>query len=247
MTGPTSEDEGLYPDTHWTQVFQARDLERTCGRNALGQLLDRYRHALLRHLQWKFQSSPEQAEDWLHSFVEKRVLEQQLMRHADRERGRFRGFLLSALDRFVWDEMKHAQAQKRRPAQGFVALDGTLEAVIPTTAIGPDPGDVEWARSVLERAIHQTRQWYNSQGSPATWQVFNLARVQPTLAGGDRPSDREIGRQCGLPTEKISNTVNNAARKFRTELRAIVAEYATDETEIEAELRGLIELLRRAG
>jgi DNA-directed RNA polymerase specialized sigma24 family protein len=247
MTGPTSEQGASYPATHWTQVFQARDLDKTCGRNALGQLLSRYQVALLRHLQWRFEATPEQAEDWLQSFVEKKILERQLMHHADRERGRFRNFLLSALDRFVWDEIKHAQAQKRKPAKGFVPLDDSPEAAIATTATSSDPGDVEWARGVLERAIRQTRQWYASGGSSITWEVFKLARVRPMLGGSTRPSDHEISQRCGLPADKISNTVNNAARKFRTELRTIVAEYATSETEIEAELRGLIETLRRAG
>ena len=37
------------------------------------------------------------SEDWLHAFVEKKVLEQHILKTAQKERGRFRTFLLNAL------------------------------------------------------------------------------------------------------------------------------------------------------
>ena len=55
-----------------------------------------YRNALQQHLASEFQVRPEQAEEWLQSVVERKVLEYQLMQHADRDRGRFRTFLLNA-------------------------------------------------------------------------------------------------------------------------------------------------------
>ena len=248
MTNENAERAGYYPTTHWTQIFQARDLDQTCGRNALGDLLTRYRSALLQHLSWKFQAAPEQAEDWLQSFLEKKVLEYRLMEHADKARGRFRTFLLNALDHFAWDELEKQQAQKRKPAEGFGLMEEAENKPVPTaSASGADPGDITWARDVLARAIGQTRKWYEAQGTPGTWEVFYLGRIRPMIEGGERPTDQQIGQQCGLPAEKVSNTITNAMRKFRTELRGVVAEYAADEAEIEEEIRGLIEILRRAG
>jgi DNA-directed RNA polymerase specialized sigma24 family protein len=236
-----------YPTTHWTQIFQARDLDKTCGRTALGALLSRYRGALLQHLAWKFQGAPDRAEDWLQSFVEKKVLEYRLMEHAEKARGRFRTFLLNALDHFVWDEIKRDQARKRQPAAGFAPLEeAENQSPATTLAWGPDPGDVAWARAVVERAVSETRKWYESQGTPGTWQVFYLGRIQPMLGSGERPSDLQIGQQCGIPADKVSNTLTNATRKFRTELRSVVAEYAAEESEIEEEFHSLIEILRKA-
>jgi RNA polymerase sigma-70 factor (ECF subfamily) len=228
-------------------VFRARDLDRTLGRHALGEVLTRYRGPLLRHLEWKFQASPEQAEDWLQSFIAHKVLEYGLLQHADQALGRFRTFLLGALDRFVWDEVAKARAQKRAPAEGFAALEAAEAIPAPTTTGGvPDPGDVAWAREVVARAVEQTRRWYESAGNQQTWEVFRLGRIRPLLEGRERPSDAAIGAQCGLASEKVSNVLNNAARKFRTELQAVVREYASHETEVEAELRGLLEILRKA-
>ena len=238
---------GFYPTTHWTQIFQARDLEKTCGRNALGALLSRYRSALLQHLAWKFRTTPDRAEDWLQSFVEKKVLEYRLMEHAEKARGRFRTFLLNALDHFVWDEFKKDHAQKRQPAQGFAPLEEAHDQAASTTSTEKvDPGDVAWARAVVEQAVSETRKWYESQGTPGTWQAFYLGRIQPMLGVGERPSDQQIGEQCGIAADKVSNVLLNATRKFRTELRAVVGEYAADESEIEEEFRCLIEILRKA-
>jgi hypothetical protein len=66
------------------------------------------------------------------------------------------------------------------------------------------------------------------------------------LGTGERPSDLQIGLQCGIPPDKVSNILLNATRKFRTELRAVVAEYAAEESEIEEEFHSLIEILRKA-
>jgi len=248
MSNENTDRASFYPTTHWTQVFQARDLDKTCGRKALGELLTRYRNALLQHLTWKFQAHPEQAEDWLQSFVEKKVLEYRLMEHADKARGRFRTFLLNALDRFVCDEIKKDQAQKRKPAEGFAPLEEAENKPAPTTSAGGrDPSDIAWAREVVRHAAGQTKNWYESQGTPATWQAFYLGRLQPILEGRERPSDQQIGQQCGMPPEKVSNVLVNAARKFRTELRVVVAEYATEEGEIDEEFQCLIEIMRKAG
>jgi RNA polymerase sigma-70 factor (ECF subfamily) len=248
MIGENAEHRSFYPATHWTQIFQARDLDKTSGRNALGQIVTGYRSALIQHLKWKFQASPEQTEDWLQGFLEKKVLECRLMQHADKARGRFRNFLLNALDHFVLDEIERDNAQKRRPAKGFVPLETKMDNMPAAAATGEcDPGDVAWARDVLTEAVTRTRSWYEHEGNPRTWQAFFLGRVQPMLEGSQRPSDQEIGRHCELPPEKVSDIMNNAARKLRTELRTIVAEYAGDHAEIEEELRNLVQILRKAG
>lgn len=217
------------------------------GRNALGDLLTSYRGALLRHLTWKFQASSHQAEDWLQSFVEQKVLEYKLMQHADKARGRFRNFLLNAVDHFVWDEIAKDRAQKRRPTEGFALFEeAENKAVSSTSNAWVDPGDVAWARTVIERATNQTKKWYESQETPEAWQVFLLARVQPMLGTGERPSDQQIAQQCGIPSENVSNILTNVTRKFRTELRAVVSEYADSKDEVKEEFRCLIEVLKRA-
>ena len=182
----------------------------------------------------------------MQSFIEHKVLEYGLLQFADQARGRFRTFLLSALDRFVWDEVAKAQAKKRAPLEGFASLEAAEGVANPTTmgAI-PDPGDVAWALEVVTRAVDQTQRWYESLGNHQTWEVFRLGRIRPLL-GSERPSDALIGAQCGLAAEKVSNVLNNAARKFRTELQAVVREYASHEAEVEAELRGFLEILRKA-
>ena len=67
-----------------------------------------------------------------------------------------------------------------------------------------------------------------------------------SVAECQRLSDQEIGLRCDLPPDKVSNVINNAARKFRTELRGVIAEYAAGQGEIEEELRDLIQILRNS-
>ena len=69
--------------------------------------------------------APHDAQDLTQEFFA-RLLAGAYLERADREKGRFRTFLLTALRRFMVNEWERARAQKRGGGQQPVPLDGEL-------------------------------------------------------------------------------------------------------------------------
>ena len=69
----------------------------------------------------------EDAEDLTQEFFA-RLLENHFFDVADKERGRFRSFLLTALQRFMADEWQKTQAQKRGGGKTLLALSDDTPA-----------------------------------------------------------------------------------------------------------------------
>ena len=111
------------PSTHWSEIASASHTRQQKGREALDRLLTRYQAALLAHISFKFRATQDAAQDLLQSFVAEKILENELLERANPARGRFRTFLLNALDRFVISQQRKERAQKRAPEAGFVPLD----------------------------------------------------------------------------------------------------------------------------
>lgn len=97
---------GDFPRTKsiWGYVDQLHDSAK--AQQALQELLRRYCPPLKAHLVVRKRMKPEQADDLLQDFVADKVLRLKLIEHADLTKGRFRSFLLTALDRYFIDQMR---------------------------------------------------------------------------------------------------------------------------------------------
>src|SRR5688500_10162288 len=125
-------------------------------REALGVLLTRYLPALRAHL-LRRRIAPDRADDLLQSFVADKVIGSDLLAAADRQRGRFRALLVTALNNYAANQLRHDRAERRAPKDGaVVSLDPSLhqESCPPDDC---DPFDVEWAREVIAEALRRTK------------------------------------------------------------------------------------------
>ncbi len=242
-----SRDTPGYPSTHWSLIFQATLPEQQAGEGALHRLLARYYAPLLAHVEFRFRLPCEAAEDLLQGFIFRNVLARQCLGRADRARGRFRTFLLNVLDNYVKDELRARDCARRRPAGGWVALDEAPEAGERHPAPnGSDPFDREWALTVLAEAEAETRRFYESKDRRDTWGAFHDAVLAPLKDGVARPGDEEIARRHGFESARqASNAIITAKRQFGKILRDVVARYAENNADVDAELRELMAVLSR--
>src|SRR3954451_9800212 len=104
-----------FPSTDWG-IISAVGRTGPGRRVALGELLVRYLPVLASYLQVRWRISPDRADDLLQGFVAAKVLEQDLVARADRNKGRFRDLLVTTLDRYVVSEFRKAAAGQ--PASG---------------------------------------------------------------------------------------------------------------------------------
>lgn len=248
MSATRAEGPAYYPTTHWSQIFLASQDGQVAGQGALDRLLRQYERPLLAHLRSRFAADHEQTQDLFQEFVAKKVLRKSLLKHADRERGRFRTFLLNSLDNFVIQEHRWAERARRSPSGGFVSIDD-LDGAEPAMASAPkaDSGDYAWAVEVIAEAQRRTKAFYEAKGHANSWAAFEEGYSQPIVDGTRAPSKAALARRLGFKSAKaVSNAITTVRRMFGKNVRAVVREYETVENgAIEGEIRDLKAILAR--
>ena len=184
--------------------------------------------------------SPEQAEDRTQSFFAF-VLEGNVISRADRQRGRFRSFLLKSLQNFLMTEQRHDDAQKRggdRVIQSFDVTQAESRYVHePITHETPERlFDRQWALTVLQTTLDKLRAEYR-----AVSRGDLCESLEPHLHGDEnRLPYVELATRFGLSEEAIKSAAHRMRRRYRELLRAEVAETLTDPSEVDDELRSLM-------
>lgn len=234
-----------FPTTRWTMVYSAGGGagDAATAHQALSQLLMRYSPALRAHLRFCRGLNPQDAEDLLQEFIAGHVLEQNLLARADRERGRFRTFLLVALDHHLSKQIRYRSAAKRSPGSaGHVQIE---QQQIPDA--GPRPSDVfdvAWAREVIREALERMRAECEASSRPDLWALFHGRVVAPAYDGVEGLPYEQIMARFGFRTlVQATNALVTAKRLFARMLRAVVAEYAEDTREVDDELLCLRQIL----
>jgi len=187
--------------------------------------------------------SPDDAQDRTQSFFA-RLLEKDFLPRASPERGRFRSFLLKALQNFLADEHDRATARKRGADQPLIsldALDGEARyALEPADEVSPDKlFERRWAMTVLEEAWTRLEAEYVSEGKVDLFRElrrFNSAQQSA-------PSYAEAAAHLGLPENTVKSLVHRMRRRYRTLLRAEIAQTVADPAEIDEEIRYLLRVL----
>jgi DNA-directed RNA polymerase specialized sigma24 family protein len=231
-----------YPSTHWSLIRRAALNDEREGEGALNELVSRYYRALLAHVRFKFGTTDEQGRDLIQGFTERKILARKLLQSADAGRGRFRTFLLNALDNYVVDDFRSRHAAIRCPAGGFISTEELPEAARDVSrAEGPDPFDREWAVAVILEAERLTREFSERKRRQDTWGVFRDGFLQPLLEGKPHPGLEQPARRHGFDSAmQASNAIVTAKRQFGKILRAVVGHYAETEKEIDEEIRALM-------
>jgi RNA polymerase sigma-70 factor (ECF subfamily) len=236
-----------FPTTHWSEVARAGDVNPQVKRAALGRLLTAYLPALKAHVVGHHRVRADRADDLVQGFICDQVVADDLIARADRQRGRFRSFVLRALDRHVARVRRSDNAQKRNPDAPLLPLHGD-EPAADRVGAADDVFDVAWAREVVQRAIRQMREECGADARAQLWHVFETCALAPLFNGTEAPAHREVMQKLAFNSaQQVSNALVTAKRLFARVLRSIVGEYAQDKEEIEAELRDLWTILARSG
>ena len=235
-----------FPTTRWSLILAAGDGSARLKREALGALLKDYLVPLRHYLVRQRRLSPHDADDLLQSFVSEKVLRDELVPRARRSRGRFRTFVLSALNQFLAGQARHAGRKKRR-LFGGASLASLPE---PPDASG-DPAEtfeVTWARGVLDLAQGRTRAECEATARPDLWAVFEGRVLGPTLGGAEPTPYDDLAASLSLASaEDVYPLLTTAKRMFTRNLRAVVGEYARDEAEVDEEIAALRAALAGGG
>lgn len=226
-----------FDTTRWSLILDAGG-EGDDARDALETLCRTYRPPVLAYVRAR-PGLRDAAEDLTQAFFA-HLLEQRLASRADRERGRFRAFLLTSLKYFLSNEHDRATAQRRGGGQTSVVL----EDFEPPGDDDPEQAfEREWAQTILRQARARLQQEARHAGRT---ELF--VRLQPFLLEPPRDSDYEsVASALGLRRNTVAVAVHRLRARLQALVREMVADSAGDAAAAEVELRRLRGCLEAGG
>jgi DNA-directed RNA polymerase specialized sigma24 family protein len=232
---------GFFAKTHWSLVMRAKD---DCAM-ALDSLCLAYRAPLIAWLQCKGER-PDEAEDQVQAFFG-HLLRHDFLRGVVREKGRFRTFLLTALQNYLRDQHKRAGAAKRgggRLPESLETTDGEGELLYSPASPAPGPDreyDRTWAGAVLASALRRLEVESGRNGHAAL-----CTALEPVLfADMSAPAYAQIGRELGMTEAAVKMAALRIRQRLRQLIRDEVLQTVASEGDLEDELRYLLQLFAR--
>jgi RNA polymerase sigma factor (sigma-70 family) len=240
MKPPSESNEsapGVFFTTRWSLVLRAGDVDKQMAEAALADLCGNYWRPLYHFARRKGQS-PEDAQDLTQGFIAK-LLESGSFTRADRERGRFRTFLISAFVKYMSNQYRDQTAQKRGGQMLLASLDDPEVEADYTRQDTMTPERLyerSWALALLERVMLRLREEYEKAGRLRLWEV-----IEPHLAGGSaRPGYAKMAAELGMGESALTVSVHRMRKRYGALLREEIAATVADAAEVDDELRHLM-------
>lgn len=234
------------PPTRWSVVARAGDRKRTSWISDLESITLLYRPVLVKHIILRLRVAPDHAEDLVQTFLLEKLLEENVLRHASAQKGRFRSFLLKVFSNFVIGQLRERQAHKRRPSSPDAERLGDLPELPSGETPLSDELDVLWARQVLSQTIDRVKDECRSKDRQKLWQVLEARILGPVFHNYPVIPYDELVAKLGLRTpSEASNLLITAKRMFVRFLKEVVRETVANDREVEPEIQELYRILSK--
>lgn len=240
--------EERFQTTRWTEIYHAKTDDETLRTTIVGNLLKRYWKPVYCHLRRKGYTN-ESAKDLTQGFFCELVLGRELIQQADKTKGKFRTFLLTALDRYATNIYHKKTAAKRSHAGRMMSLETTELPDLPIaeSEISPEQAfHYAWVSELLDEVLAEVKQECHSTGKAIHWEVFNAKVIGPIFDDTKAPSLKDICTKYGIDSEaKASNMIVTVKRRFRTVLKRQLQQFVQSDTDVEGEFDELIKILSK--
>jgi RNA polymerase sigma-70 factor (ECF subfamily) len=212
------------------------------GQESLARLCQAYWFPLYAYVRRRGYSADD-AHDLTQAFFA-RLLEKDWLATADRTKGRFRAFLLTAMKHFLADEWDRESAEKRGGGRAPLPLVlDTAEA-----RYASEPADLEtpdriferrWALTLLDEVLGRLQLEYVRDGKATLFQALHPCLV------GERTAQpyAELARTLGSTEGAVKSAVHRLRARYRQVLREEIASTVDDDEAVDEELRHLLAVL----
>ncbi len=235
---------GSFLTTRWSVVMRAGSGEAPDAAAALAQLCRDYWYPLYAFIRRRGMSQ-EDAQDLTQAFF-LHVIQGGTFARARADAGRFRSYLLGALQNFLANEQRRAQTQKRGGGEVFISMDEMQAeerfALEPADRMTPETQfERSWAFALLERVCVRLRGDYAQAGRADLFQ-----KLQPYLAGkSGMPGYDALGRELAMSASAVAVTIHRMRRRYGELLREEIAHTVASPQEVEGEIAYLLEVVGR--
>jgi RNA polymerase sigma factor (sigma-70 family) len=231
-----------FTTTHWSVVLAAGAAASPQAEGALSELCRTYWYPLYAFIRRKG-SSAHDAQDLTQAFFA-RLLEKNYVAQADRERGRFRTYLLAALTHFLADEWDKARRLKRGGGREIISFDAAsaeeryrLEPVDQLDAARLY--ERRWVTTLFDKVLGRLEDEFHDLGKDKAFE-----RLKGSLLAEETGlSYAELGAQLGMKEDAVKQAVHRMRRRYRELFREEIAQTVGGPGEVEDELKHLFGVL----
>lgn len=217
--------------THWTLIVASCDVDRERGFDYIYRTYSRPLRGYLR----RFGIPEDDADDVLHEFL-LAIFHGGTLARADPARGKFRSYLLGALNHFVANRRERNGAARRGGGVPDLPLDDL--------ALGDTPGsiddsrrfDEDWARALFDRAVERLNEELDYHGSPA-------GDLRELIFRDQDGTYAEIAASLRITVPAVKSRIFRLRKRFQEIIRQEVRRTVDSDAECEEELSYLCSVL----
>jgi DNA-directed RNA polymerase specialized sigma24 family protein len=160
---------------------------------------------------------------------------------ARQDKGRFRSYLLGALNYFLADQWHRERAERRGGGAPVLSLDDPEQAekrylCEPASQLTPARSfDARWALTLMNRGFERLRQEYGAAGKSELFGHLKAFLAAESSENGYA----EPATALGLTTSHVAVAVHRLRQRFRECVRAEVADTVANPAEVDEEMRHL--------
>ena len=228
--------------TRWTVVLAAgRAGDTTGARTALGEMCHAYWYPLYAYVRRRGHNSHD-AEDLVQGFFT-RLIRLNSVSDLNREKGRFRAFLLASLKHYLSDERRRGEAERRdvRRTVSWDALEAESRyAAEPSDRLSPDRFyERQWALALLGCVTRRLSEEYEQTGRGGLFRELRFA-----VTGEPGPASyADLSARLGQPEGALRVVAHRLRRRYREILRQEIAHTVERADDIDSELADLRRVL----
>jgi RNA polymerase sigma factor (sigma-70 family) len=239
----------LFPSTHWSVVLAAGEsqAEPEIAQAALAELCQTYWVPLYSFVRSRGYIMHD-AQDLTQSFFAY-LIERKIYARVDRQKGRFRSFLLASLKNFLADAFDRDRTLKRGGGQDFLPLHEEqveeAESLFQTHGAMSSEDrifDRSWAEALVTAGLERLSADYKDESKE---KLFNELRIFLTSGAEPLPAYAELAVRLGMTESTLRSHVTRLRARYREALRAEVRRTVDTEAEVGEELHELLRVLTR--
>jgi RNA polymerase sigma-70 factor (ECF subfamily) len=227
-----------FTTTQWSLILKAEDTRDPDCQTALERLCGTYWYPVYTYIRCRGYDQAA-AEDLTQEFFTQ-LLEKQLLKAADPQKGRFRSFLLTSVKNFLANRWHREQALKRGGGKQSFPLDWSkfenrrfepVEEETPETVF-----EQRWAAATVAQVLERLREEEAKRGS-----LRRLEHLQGFLTGElEGTGQSRIAEDLGMSVGAVRVAVHRLRKRFGRLLREQIAQTVADPDQVDDEIRYLL-------
>ena len=235
---------GFFPLTRWSQVRRAASEDEAEEFAGLTHIAEHYWRPVYHYLR-SWGNNPDRAQDLTQAFFE-HCLEKKVFSKAKEELGRFRSFLLTALNRFTHNQHRDENAPTRTPKGGFVAADELESEEGPyCVPIDKDNPEAAFHRScscelILEAIAALEREYEAFPNARVSLTLFRERIANPVLRLKEPRPVKDLAAELEITENAASQCLIRVRTAFRSLMVRTIRSRVSSEEEVNAEIRDLL-------